>query len=782
MNIFQALIPILASVLVAACAPATVAPPAADPRPVVPLYAIDLTAPDAGPDALLSSALAASRAGNNDIVLSAARRIAERYPNTPWYKRSLFLTALALIQLDRASEADAAMLRVQAEYPELADYAVFNCAEYHAIKGRYSRAAALYQHLIERYPTSSLSVRASFRRAQALSDAYAYLQSAEAFERFLQDNPRSDLAPAAGIGLGRALTMEADLSKAVRAYQDVIVRYPGNPADQEVEKALAELRAGGVDIPELTPAELYERGKNLARAGQHEKAIEAFAKMLAREPDSANRMEALFRTGIAAYHLGRRGEAAIVLERMVKDYPGDARTPEALNWLGKSYSKLGDWDRGVKAFQRILDRFPDSEWADDALFLIGNIYRETGDMKKALHYYARLTEEYPESKFADSAIWWRAWSWYGAGDQKKAEQTLQEIVSRYPRSFLVNQAYYWLGRSAEKRGDQKRAAQFYERVLKRGPYTYYGYRAAERRSALESMNASVQADIEADLALCGATPCPDDLLSLSETEEGPPVWTDETRELLAKEPSFRRTLELMQLDRKKEAAAELWYLQDKMPRRRGALIGLSKAFFELGDYNRSLLLVLRNYERYLEAPQSSAHEDLWRLAYPQGYWESITTYARKYGQDPYFVAAIIREESQFHANALSPAGARGLMQVMPATGEWAAKQIRLPNFDAEKLFDFDTVINIGTWYIGHLMKRFKGDRLLVAAAYNAGPEAVVGWSSKNGYGKDRDVFVESIPYAETRGYVKKVMRNYAEYKRIYNKNAGTADIGLQRQE
>jgi soluble lytic murein transglycosylase len=115
------------------------------------------------------------------------------------------------------------------------------------------------------------------------------------------------------------------------------------------------------------------------------------------------------------------------------------------------------------------------------------------------------------------------------------------------------------------------------------------------------------------------------------------------------------------------------------------------------------------------------------------------------------------------------------MQVMPATGEWVARSIKLPGFDTGKLFESDTVINIGTWYIGHLMKRFKGDPLLTAAAYNAGPEAVDGWITRNGYGKDRDTFVESIPYMETRGYVKKVLRNYGEYRRIYGRNAGTAD-------
>ena len=231
----------------------------------------------------------------------------------------------------------------------------------------------------------------------------------------------------------------------------------------------------------------------------------------------------------------------------------------------------------------------------------------------------------------------------------------------------------------------------------------------------------------------------------------------------------------MQLDMKKEAAAELWSLQDRLPHARGALIGLSKAFFDLGDYYRSLILVLRNYQPYLDGQSRETPADLWVLAYPQGYWDSIAAYSKKYGQDPYFIAAIIREESQFQATALSPAGARGVMQVMPQTGEWVARNVSVPGFDRSRLFEPDMAINVGTWFISHLMKRFKNDPLLVAAAYNAGPEAVTSWLNRNGSATmERDVFVESIPFSETRGYVKKVLRNYAEYKRIYGKTTSLA--------
>ncbi len=779
MPFLKRIIPPCALLLLTACASGQSHRPdlsdVVPPRSAKPAVKARVAVTAAGdPDQALRSALDALKSSDGEAALTAARQVIEQFPDTVWYKRALFVTEEALILQARSSEAEAAMLRVREAYPEVADYALFLLADHHAAGGRFSQAAALYQQVTDHYPNSFLVPESSFRTGLALLNSYAYGPAVDVLEKFFQDNPRSEFAPAAGLGLARAYTAEARLADAVRAYRTVWVRYPDRFTDREIEQGLADLKGGGAEIPELTIDDLYERGVNLFRSSQYDMALDVFTKVLQKNPSPQIRPEVMLRAGVACFFLGKRGDAAVILEKMVRDYPVDQRTPEALYWAGKSYSKLADWERGTSTFQKLLDRFPESDWADDALFLTGNIYRETGDMEKALKSYGRLVREYPDSKYADSALWWKAWSFYTAGEYAKAEQGLQELINRYPRSFLVAQARYWQGRSAEKRGAAGRAVSYYSRVRKKSPYTYYGYRASERLARIESKDAVAPVEIDAEVvSTCTETPCPEDPLASFETDIGPPVWTDETRQVLSAVPSFAKTLELMHLDMKKEAARELWALQDRLPKKRGMLIGLSKAFFELGDYYRSLQLVLRNYERYLEGSASGASGDLWLLAYPQGYWDSILLYSRKYGQDPYFIAAIIREESQFSASAQSPAGARGLMQVMPATGEWAAQLIKLAGFDRGKLYDSETGINIGTWYISHLMKRFKGDPLLVAAAYNAGPDAVSLWIEKYGYGSERDVFVEGIPFAETRGYVKKVLRNYAEYKRIYG---GAGDL------
>ncbi len=740
----------------------------AAPAPVPASPPVKKLLPDiVGPEEGFSLAMEAFKVGDLETAGLFAESVMERYPKTPWQKRSLFLLGRTLLGRDMTVEAEQALFRVPVEYPDLADYALFSLAEYRYTKKSYPEAVGLYERLVSNYPSSALVARASLHKAQALFDGGSFRDAVTVFEKALQDRPRSEQASDAALGVGKALTAAGDLPAAARAYLDASVRYPGNGNDADVERALASLRQRGADVPKLTADELYERGRNLFRTLQYDKAVGDFRAALDADPSHPQKADMLLRSGIALFNIGKRPEAASTLERLIKAKLPDCRCAEALNWLGKSYSRLGLREEAVETYLKLVRMYPESDWADDALYLTGNVYRDANDMKKALKYYRRLTEEYPDSSLADSAIWWQGWAYYTAGEFPKAVQALQELVSRYPRSFLVNQALYWQGRAVERMGGREKALRYYRRIVGRGPYTYYGYRAVERlgssdlTAATDSQQVSEVVPEDSDLL-------PEEVPDLADLD-GPPVWTDEAIAALSNYPAYRKTLELMYLGMKKDAAAELWSLQDLMPKRYGAVIGLSKAFFELGDFHSSLIVVLRNFDRRLERPSPQLPADLWLLAYPQGYWQSIVAAARRHGLDPYFVAAIIREESQFRPEAVSPAGARGVMQVMPATGEWIARMTGIRDFDRAKLFEADMNITIGAWYLSHLMKRFRNDLVLVSAAYNAGPEAVAGWTDRKSVASDTEAFVETIPFMETRGYVKKVLRNYAEYRRIYGR-------------
>lgn len=152
--------------------------------------------------------------------------------------------------------------------------------------------------------------------------------------------------------------------------------------------------------------------------------------------------------------------------------------------------------------------------------------------------------------------------------------------------------------------------------------------------------------------------------------------------------------------------------------------------------------------------------------YPLEYEEYIVAYAQENDIDPYMVAAVIHTESGFDANAVSRSGAMGLMQIMPETGEWIAGKFDMQDFSSDKLFEPETNIKFGCWYLNFLEDTFDGDKTLVWAGYNAGQGRVKEWladASLSGDGKTLD----SIPYEETDKYVKKVEKAYQKYKEFY---------------
>ena len=155
-----------------------------------------------------------------------------------------------------------------------------------------------------------------------------------------------------------------------------------------------------------------------------------------------------------------------------------------------------------------------------------------------------------------------------------------------------------------------------------------------------------------------------------------------------------------------------------------------------------------------------------RQAYPLPYYEYIAESAARYQVDPFLVAAVIKVESKFNPQATSHRGARGLMQIMPSTGSWAARQMGLTDFEEDMLYDPGLNIQIGTWYLANLKKEFGGQLPLVVAAYNGGRGTVNTWLGAGIWDGSYETR-QNIPYTETRAFVQKVLDNYQEYRSLY---------------
>ncbi|HBC92191.1 MAG TPA: lytic transglycosylase [Pelotomaculum sp.] len=159
-------------------------------------------------------------------------------------------------------------------------------------------------------------------------------------------------------------------------------------------------------------------------------------------------------------------------------------------------------------------------------------------------------------------------------------------------------------------------------------------------------------------------------------------------------------------------------------------------------------------------------DSIFRFFNPLPYHDTITFYGKVYNVDPALIAAVIKAESNFDSEAVSVRGARGLMQIMPETGLWAADQTGESTFDSELLFDPETNIKLGTWYLSDLGKEFDGSTVLILAAYNGGRGNVKDWLA----GKtliNPEASISQIPFPETRYYVKKVLLYYRLYSYLY---------------
>lgn len=155
-----------------------------------------------------------------------------------------------------------------------------------------------------------------------------------------------------------------------------------------------------------------------------------------------------------------------------------------------------------------------------------------------------------------------------------------------------------------------------------------------------------------------------------------------------------------------------------------------------------------------------------KTIYPLEYTEYIEKYSEEYKLDKWLVVSIIWVESKFDSTATSSKDARGLMQVTPETGKWAAEKMGIKNFDPQKLYDPETNIKIGCWYVDNLRTQFDGNLEVIIAAYNGGSGNVTSWLKNKKYSDDGET-LKKIPFEETENYVQRVFTTYDKYREIY---------------
>jgi soluble lytic murein transglycosylase len=332
-------------------------------------------------------------------------------------------------------------------------------------------------------------------------------------------------------------------------------------------------------------------------------------------------------------------------------------------------------------------------------------------------------------------------------DQPNAAELMREQVRDYPAQANAGAALYFLGRNAERTGDPGSARASYERISRTLPNTYYATLARTRLKQPEIAAAAIPertAAFLASLKLAAPQPVP------SEAAPGTALRIERSRLLRA--AGFADL-----------ADAEL---------RLGARTGGQPALLamEIAAEAEAPHIAMRAMKGlspdYLNQPLNGAPRKYWELLFPLPYRGPLTESARAKGLDPYLVAGLIRQESEFNPQARSRANAYGLTQVRPSTGKLYARQAGISRFSNGVLVQPEANLKLGTAILRSVLDENAGKVEAALAAYNAGPNRAAEWLLWNTYREPAE-FVESIPFTETRDYVQAVLRNADIYRRLY---------------
>jgi soluble lytic murein transglycosylase len=337
-----------------------------------------------------------------------------------------------------------------------------------------------------------------------------------------------------------------------------------------------------------------------------------------------------------------------------------------------------------------------------------------------------LARRYPTSDHAARARFQAAILAMAAGKARAAAEELDTLLAQQPHSAEAVAARYWSGRAWDKVGERARAEEQWHWLVDSVPLSYYASLAAHR---------------------LGVEPWT------------PPAADDETPRDAAVDSAFARSDLLEWLGMNLEARLEYDELQRAAGAKPERLLAVGQAFHA----RRQLLRATAIGRRAVDMGVNDARA--YRLLYPLADADIVAAEAAELHMDPALIAAIIRQESQFDARAASSAGARGLMQIMPRVGRAIARAEDMDDFAPAQLFYPELNIHIGVTHLKAYTGQYDSP-LRALAAYNAGSGRVARWSRLRG-ARDPELFVERIPFRETRDYVRTVTRSRELYRALY---------------
>lgn len=498
--------------------------------------------------------------------------------------------------------------------------------------------------------------------------------------------------------------------------QRIVTYLGGNPNPATARQALEVLDKLQSPLP---PADELIAARAAAEHGTPARAVAGFERAGAASLSSRDRLA----YGGALLRAGRAADAA----RQLGSITDAGVAPAAAYQRARALLQAGDGAGARAALRTIPTQFPNAPASGaPALLLLADLQIDDGDASGATASLAELRRKYPDAaqaplgSFRAGLIAWQS-------DPKLAGAIFDSVAQRYPNDEEAVAARYWAARTAERAGNKADAERRWRAIIAAAPLSYYAQLSARR------------------LHVRGWTP---------------PMGSDSVAHVAAVDSAVARIATLDRLGMDVESRFELDALGDRADAIPPDAPAIAAALLNAGQPSRALRVAVKALDK------GTSSRALYRAAYPMVDGDALAEESRRNGLDPALVAGLIRQESSFNPRAVSVAGARGLMQLMPVVGAAIAKGRGYPLWNPALLFDPDVSLELGTAHLASSMKPGTATARALAT-YNAGGSRVARWSQRPGT-DDPELFAEWIPFTETRDYVRIVQRNADVYRALYN--------------
>jgi soluble lytic murein transglycosylase len=619
---------------------------------------------------------------------------------------------------------------------DLGDYVAYYLGTCYMQTGRTAEALASLADFPKAHPDSLLVRDATISYADAL-----LLEGQAAEAATLLEQTRAPIRSDLEFALGRAYAASGQSAKAAAVFENI---YYTMPASAEADAAYAELKKLP-SAPQPTAVQLKTRADALVAKRRYADAVEEYSRLV-NQSSAAQKPAMQLALADSLHRSGKNRDAKQVLT-LVGPVSGEENA-ERLYLIGQVAFAASDNDAFYRSVEELRQAAPASPWLDQALLSTANLHLVHHEYDQALDAFRESQQRFPAGPRASYVHWKAAWLTLRQGRNEDARKAFEEQIALYPSGAETPAALYWRARLAEEDNQPAMASAFYRKLSDRYRNFYYAELARQRMKHLPAAPAE-----PTQYPLLDRVPPLDSGGKVEDPE--PPA--DELHVQKAQLLGNGGLVDFAVRELQAAAAAD------------GGSWGpgeTAQLYLETGHYNQAIEVMKHSTPNYFALDIPDLPRKYWEALFPKAYWSDLKRSSAANGLDPYLVASLIRQESEFNPGAVSRANAVGLMQLLPKTGKAVARQVKMKRYNASQLYTPAVNLQLGTRYFRGMVDKFGGSFEYALAAYNAGSDRVEEWLGQGKY-RDPQEFVESIPFTETREYVQAILRNASVYKQIY---------------